>query len=165
MLRMFITVAALINTAYAGSIENDYKQNKSALNSKLDLTNYDSKITEIGIERTRCYGICPEYSLIIRRDGTLNYIGSKNMGRIGKHKGIVYEFEKLEKFVKQIGYFNFKNYYPSPLEDVKSVYTYVKINGKKKIILRSGSSGPIQLWALEQLIDKMYLDAHWENSK
>jgi len=36
-------------------------------------------ITEVTLERTPCFGACPEDTLILRKDGTAAYLGRRNV--------------------------------------------------------------------------------------
>src|SRR6187200_1158641 len=47
----------------------------------------DHGITEIGLERTACFGKCPIYSVVIKSDGSVQYTGEKFVERLGKHRG------------------------------------------------------------------------------
>jgi len=44
---------------------------------------WDHEITEIGLERTTCHGVCPAYTIIVKSDGSFRYVG----GGTGTEKG------------------------------------------------------------------------------
>ena len=66
-------------------------------------TNYG--ISEIGIERTVCFGSCPAYSFIVSSNGNFRYEGEKHVKRAGKATGTVSvcEFEQLARFIRDSG--------------------------------------------------------------
>ena len=127
----------------------------------------DTGITEIGMERTVCYGTCPAYTVIIKSDGTFRYKGEQNAKRPGEHTGKISEWKlrELLEFIKDADYFALEDQYRNNVTDRPTVFTYIVLNGKKKIISNYANSGPTKLWAIEQLIDKLLLDAEWDNDK
>jgi Domain of unknown function (DUF6438) len=42
---------------------------------------------EFSLERTECFGPCPVYKVTIRLDGSVRYVGKKNVQRIGTYTG------------------------------------------------------------------------------
>lgn len=52
--------------------------------------------------------------------------------------------------------------YSCPVTDFPNVYTMVKMRGKQKVVKNYANAGPSKLWAIEQLIDKLLLEAEWE---
>src|SRR5580692_12083309 len=46
-------------------------------------------ITEIGIERSGCFGTCPAYTFIVRSDGTFLYHGDSYVARKGDYTGTI----------------------------------------------------------------------------
>ena len=119
------------------------------------------------MERTRCYGTCPAYTVIIKSDGTFHYKAERNVKRPGEHTGKISEWKlkELFEFIKDADYFALEDKYWITVTDHSTVYTYVVMNGKKKIISNYANSGPPKLWAIEQLIDYLLLDAEWDNEK
>jgi hypothetical protein len=162
---------AMCFVAYAGEIAELYKQ----MNKQEDpvvVTPEDSKriaeagsvgITEIGLERTQCYGRCPAYSVVLKSDGTVKYDGEAFVDHIGTRTGMVpvRQFNQLSRFIKESGYMHLKNGYAKKITDMPHVYTSVVMDGKRKVIDNYADSGPITLWAVEQLIDKVVAAAQW----
>src|SRR6478735_2467917 len=54
---------------------------KSRSHQEVESTNHG--ITEIGIERTRCFGTCPSYTFIVKSDGSFRYNGESFTERAG----------------------------------------------------------------------------------
>jgi hypothetical protein len=46
--------------------------------------------------------------------------------------------------------------------DNPTVYTTVVMDGKRKVVSNYANAGPTKLWAIEQLIDKLLLEAKWD---
>ncbi|RMH89403.1 MAG: hypothetical protein D6681_14535 [Calditrichaeota bacterium] len=122
-------------------------------------------ITEVGLKRTTCYGKCPAYQVTIHSDGTFEYIGEANVERLGEHTGRVnrWAFQQLCRFIKESDFMNLEDAYAAPAMDLPTVYTTVVMNGTQKRISNYGNAGPAKLWAIEQLIDKLLLEAQWDS--
>jgi hypothetical protein len=124
-------------------------------------------ISEIGIERTPCYGKCPTYTLIVKSDGTLRYKGVANVERLGEYTGKIdqFRFEQLAQFIKDSDYMELDDAYTHMITDNPSVYTTVLMSGKRKTIRNYANSGPTKLWAIEQLIDELMVKAQWSTAQ
>ena len=104
--------------------------------------------------------------MIINKNGKVRYYGDKFVKKIGLNYGKISkrEFRNLSKFIKESGYFNLESHYSIPVSDGQYVFTMVVFNGKRKIVKNYFNSGPIKLWAVEQLIDKLVLETEWLKS-
>ena len=121
-------------------------------------------ISEIGFERTGCYGTCPSYTFIITSGGKCRYEGGKHAKIEGKKTGRVsiIEFHRLAEFLLSIQFFALKDEYTASLTDSSSTFTTATLNGKRKIIDNYAGLGPAQLWAVEQILDGMVTRARWD---
>lgn len=120
-------------------------------------------VTEIGLERTPCFGDCPVYSVVIKSDGTFRYVGEENVARKGTHTGEIstWDFNQLAEFIVESGYMNLETNYDAPITDLPATYTTVVLNGKRKLVRNYGGLGPVRLWMLEQAIDSTLNQAQW----
>jgi hypothetical protein len=120
-------------------------------------------ISEIGIERTGCFGTCPEYTFIARSDGTFRYKGVDCVERKGEFTGRISLsfFHQLAQFIRDSGYLDLEPGYALPITDHPSVCTMVVMNGKRKTVRNYANAGPTKLWAIEELIDDMMRRAIW----
>ena len=120
-------------------------------------------ITEIGLERTPCFGDCPVYSVVIKSDGSFRYHGMENVKHKGRHIGMVdqWNLRQLCHFIRESGYMQFSSSYSAPVTDLPTAYTTVVMNGKRKVISHYADVGPLKLWMIEQAIDKLMLEARW----
>jgi len=135
---------------------------KSRSHDEVASTNHG--ITEIGIERTPCYGTCPSYTFIVRRDGTFHYKGDRHVERQGEFTGTipVWHFQRLAQFIKDSGYTELEDYYSRAVTDNPTIFTMVVMNGKRKTVSNYANAGPTKLWAIEQLIDDLMTKAKWD---
>jgi hypothetical protein len=138
---------------------------KSRSFDEVGLTNHG--ITEIGIERTSCFGTCPSYTFIIKSDGTFRFEGDKYVERKGKFTGTIslYDFHNLAQFIKDSGYMTMDENYALLVTDNPTTYTTVVMNGKRKSISNYANAGPTKLWAIEQLVDALMTKATWDAPK
>jgi len=133
----------------------------------------------ITLERTICYGTCPDYRLEIQSNGTINFEGreyTKIKGKITDKitaeqlKQLVLEFEKADFFSLDEKYPNEKKNCPSVATDMPSAIVSIKIDGKQKTIkhylgcLKSGE--PLELFPsalviLEDKIDEIVNTKRW----
>ncbi len=126
--------------------------------------NTNHGITEIGIERTGCFGRCASYTFIAKSDGTFRYKGEKYVERIGEFKGKIpyWHFQRLAQFIRESGYMDLKDSYEVLITCQQTVYTTVVMKGKRKVISDYSDAGPAKLWAIEELIDNLITQAEWE---
>ena len=129
-------------------------------------------ISEITLERERCYGGCPVYKVILRRDEPATYIGRENVPRIGKYKSQTYpyqplgaEFIRLAKLVASQGYLKMNDRYTVAMTDAETVITSIVHNGERKTIVNYGNQGPVELYGIEMAIDGVAAQIKWEEDK
>lgn len=121
-------------------------------------------VTEIGLERSACLGSCRVYTVILRSDGSVQYTGEENVPRKGKHTGKIsdWTFNQLAEYLVESGYMEMESNYEVPLTDLPTAYTTATVSGKRKIIRNYGDVGPSKLWALQQAIDGVLVEAEWD---
>lgn len=171
MLRAIVVVTlACAATAEGGEIadlhrelasrEVDFDKSRSHEQVEAD----DHEITEIGLERTPCFGSCPVYTVIIKSDGRVRYVGERFVSREGEHTGRVrtWSFNALAQFIRDTGYMDLEDNYSRLVTDHPTVYTTVVMNGTRKVIKNYANAGPTNLWAVEQIIDKLLLETEWD---
>ena len=129
-------------------------------------------ISEITLERERCYGACPVYKVILRRDGTATYIGKENVPRIGEYKSQVIpyqplgaEFIRLAKLIASQGFLKMNDQYTASITDAETVITSIVHNGKRKTIVNYANQAPIELYGIERAIDGVAAQIKWEQDK
>ena len=116
----------------------------------------------ISIERTVCFGSCPDYELTIYGNGTVIYEGRNFVAVTGMRtstipvqdvRGLVTEFYK-------INYFSLKDEYTAQVTDLPTTTTSIKIDGRfKQVVDYYGA--PEALRQLEERIDRVANSAVW----
>jgi hypothetical protein len=90
----------------------------------------------IGLERTRCYGFCPEYSVTIRGDGSVKYVGKYFVAIPGEQTAKI-QPDKLQELLRafdNIRFFSLQDRYIDLCTDMPTVYISLAIDGKSKRI-------------------------------
>jgi hypothetical protein len=172
-----ILIIAVLGTAsliaFAGEISDIHQgqtnptlapSKKSRSHDEVASTNHG--ITEIGIERTGCYGTCPSYTFIVKSDGTFRYKGVKFVEHEGEFTGKIpfWRFHELAQFIKDSGYMELEDYYARGITDNPTTYTMVVMNGKRKTVRNYANAAPSKLWAIEHLIDGLMTKINWDGS-
>ncbi len=126
------------------------------------------------------FDVAPVYRLLIYPDGSVAFIGQKNVKTKGLARDrisqqdlqrLVREFEKIDYFSLRERYENTGDGCPNVGTDASSVYTSINFRGRKKSVLHylgcnEGPTGgfvifPQELSRLEDLIDVVVKSARW----
>jgi hypothetical protein len=122
-------------------------------------------ITQIGLERATGFGRGPAYAVIIQADGTFRYTGTVNTSRRGVHTGKVKPGDLVQvlRYIDDSGFEHLGyTYYAPSRSDQPRTYIAVTTASGEKIICTAPFSAPVKIWAIEQLIDKLLLEAQWD---
>ncbi len=166
-----MVVAAITGNCLAGELQKLHAQlngnveaDSSQSRTMEEIQSRDHGITEIGIERTPCFGKCEVYSAVIRSDGTFRFFGEANVRHMGRHTGRVNEeeFHELARFINDTGHARLEHAYSLPVTDMPTVFTMVARGDRRKVIRNYANAGPTKLRAVEELIDKLLLEARWD---
>jgi hypothetical protein len=100
-----------------------------ALGWPADLSN-----VEIQLERTECYGWCPNYSVIIKGDGRVRYTGRSFVVTVGEREGTLPEAtirELVERF-ERARFFELRDKYSQSVTDLPSTWLTLRIGDRTK---------------------------------
>lgn len=135
----------------------------------------EDPITEVSIERAGCYGPCPVYKAVLRRDGLSMFIGGENAKRTGKYKARIDkgEFDRLAEFLSSRGFFALKDKYSEGwvVQDIPTITTSAVRSGKRKTVKRKTLSdngpkaAPAELMEIEKAIDAAVEQLEWEKAQ
>ncbi|MBL8141409.1 MAG: hypothetical protein JNM38_09895 [Acidobacteria bacterium] len=119
---------------------------------------------EISLTRTGCFGTCPIYTVVYRRDGTVTYTGERHVDHAGVHEGRTgkADFADLAQFVERSGLESLDTHYRVPGTDKPTTtVTVTRLDGRTVSVSEYGRSGPPQLWVVQRVIDGMLPDVQW----
>ena len=123
-------------------------------------------ISEISLERTGCFGSCPIYKAVLRKDGTVIYIGKDFVTRKGLWKGkLVYGFSSLAELIYRSGFFNLRDKYEAPYTDLDTSLISVVRDDKRKTVTNYGGEAPIEVWGIEKAIEALVANVEWQKSQ
>jgi uncharacterized protein DUF6438/ankyrin repeat protein len=111
---------------------------------------------EITIERTACFGTCPEYTITLKGDGTVTYNGRQHVRVTGDRTWTIdpAAVRALAREMEAAGYFALQDEYTSRMTDHPTTRTSLTIGTRTKKI-SDYISGPQTLKDLEQRIDEV----------
>lgn len=115
----------------------------------------DTKVF-LKMQRTPCYGKCPNYTVEISNNGRVNYFGKMFVDFEGQHYGNISttDVELIKTKIKEVNFFELKDKYDSPATDMPSTIFEATINNQfKKITNRH--NGPPELKDLEKLVEEI----------
>jgi membrane dipeptidase len=109
---------------------------------------------EITIERSACFGMCPDYKVTIRGDGTVTYEGHQFVRVSGTHTWKIdpAAVAALAAEMQQAGYFDLQDSYEARVTDNPTTWTSLTIGGRTKRI-KDYVAGPAKLKEIEAKID------------
>jgi hypothetical protein len=111
------------------------------------------------MERTPCFGRCPNYKITIMNSGKVLYHGIKFTRKEGPYTKMLTakQLSQIQTRIDEINLFELNDKYDSNITDIPAVALFVVYKGnKKKIFDRYG--GPKELKEFEKLIDSIVLD-------
>ncbi len=120
----------------------------------------------ITLERTVCFGVCPEYRLTIYGNGTVIYEGKRFVKIEGKRTASISE-DKIRQLLsefKRVDYFSLDDSYEElTATDMPSAFTSLTVGGRTKAVRHyHGDFGaPEELTALEDRIDEIVNSDQW----
>ena len=108
----------------------------------------------LSMERTACYGTCPQYIISIYNNGLIKYEGQMFVEKIGCFYSTLSEdvVKDIKFALNDVQFFEFKNIYTATVTDVPSVILEVNLSSKNhKVIDRF--NGPEELKKLQKFVD------------
>jgi hypothetical protein len=96
----------------------------------------DPQSVSIGLERTRCYGFCPEYTVTIHGDGSVKYFGKYFVAIPGEQTAKIQpdKLQGLLRAFENIRFFSLQDRYIDLCTDMPTIYISLAVDGKSKRI-------------------------------
>jgi len=118
----------------------------------------------ITVESWACLGACPVYSVQLTRDGHAELNAIAHVGREGRFVGEIstFSFGRLSLLLEKMGFQHLAREYVSNFIDVGGHVVTVKAGTQQWSVKDEGGTGPVELWAVEQIIDKMLDRIDWQ---
>jgi hypothetical protein len=108
------------------------------------------------MQRTACYGTCPQYTVSIYHNGKITYNGKLFVDKIGCFSSFIYDTEvaTIKLFLDDIDFFALDKEYIAHMTDIPSVVTEVYLDGKRHKVT-DRLEGPQSLKKCYLLIDSV----------
>jgi hypothetical protein len=121
----------------------------------------------ISLERTPCNGSCPVYRVILYRSGRAEFEAKDFLPRIGKFTGTVdlLTYAHLCYVLDNGRFKDFKDDYRANWTEDSACIVTVSTGHAVKQVSDHGAVGPIELWAMEQLVDGVRESIPWQPVK
>jgi hypothetical protein len=121
---------------------------------------------EIVLERTPCFGFCPDYTVTISGDGGVLYEGRRFVNVRGEQHAQIpaADVQALLARFDAIGFDNLRNEYRAHVTDLPTTTVTLTRNGRTKSVLDYGGTGagmPESVRALQAEIDRVAGTARW----
>lgn len=115
-------------------------------------------------ERSPCFGKCPWDQLTVFSDGRINYVGKRDVERIGNYSGRISEnqAEGLKTYLEELGYFEMKEKYDSNISDLPSVQMNFYSASKKQEVYIRGDAPTGMTSVFNKMIEVYESVQDWE---
>jgi hypothetical protein len=171
MVVLLLGVSCKVQKNAADKNEVSANQNPIESNTKTTDTSKENQVVVpedsvlLTIERTPCFGQCPEYSAMVTTSGKCYYLGENFVNRLGAYHGKM-DSDKLAELlleIERVKFFDFQPKYDKPVTDVPTVFVEVHRNGKvHRVMDRMGA--PAELKSFEKYIDRLLETVAWKKN-
>jgi hypothetical protein len=122
----------------------------------------DMATVSMGLTRTYCYGACPEYTVSIAGDGTVTWIGKRNVFVVGKHRAQISPAAAKRLFAafRDADFLSAKPTDRAPIIDASSQIVTLTFAGQTHSIEEQDGL-PDAVRSLEQQIDDTAQTQRW----
>jgi uncharacterized protein DUF6438 len=114
------------------------------------------------LQRTRCFGACPEYTVWISGDGSVRYEGRSAVAVAGTRTTAISRLavESLLAAFDRIQFFSLKDRYFGPVTDLPTTYLSLTLGERSKMV-QDYFGAPRELKELERLVDEIAGTDRW----
>jgi hypothetical protein len=148
----------------AGNVPDIYKPFYGPIGSDADTVRSRLPFETISIRRTGCFGDCPIYEVVLYRDGMATMHAEAFMPLQGKFVGEVslHLSGRLCHFIERIHFSEMDSRYEANWTDAPTCIVTVIGQSMRKEVSDYGGVGPIDLWALQELLDAAKNEIEWK---
>ena len=134
---------------------------------ELDATRDRLPFDTISLARTPCYGRCPVYEVVFHRDGKAEFTAKQHLPKLGTFVGEVClgDYGRLCYLIENSHFNDFKPSYRGGWTDDATCIVTVTHGNSTRAVSDYGRVGPIELWAIQQLIDAIKDRTEWTPAK
>lgn len=162
-------VVVASSSSYVVEVNPPIKENEITQKSPNNIAELSKNYRVVTIQKTACYGKCPEYEFILNSNGDATYIGKKNVPRIGRYTahakaGFIFA---IKSEISEGDFFKMATIYPSNEKIIKDLPdTYVMVSDNvQQIIIRNNHDAPAALIDFQSKIESMIEELEWVKKK
>ncbi len=120
----------------------------------------------VTLERTRCFGFCPDYTVTIRDNGEVIYNGRNFVGTTGEQRAQAApaDVARLHALIERANFFALRDEYRANISDIPSFRVTVEQGGRTKSVLDYGGQGvgmPAIVREIQDEIDRVAGTNRW----
>jgi Domain of unknown function (DUF6438) len=121
----------------------------------------------IAILRTGCFGTCPVYEMVLHRDGSAEFNAQAHLPKLGKFIGEarLHTYGRLCYLIESSHFSEMSSSYSANWTDDSTCIVTVTSGATVKAVSDYGRVGPIQLWAIQELLDAVKDEIEWKPTK
>lgn len=121
---------------------------------------------EITLQRTPCFGFCPDYTVTISGEGDVHYVGRRFVNVVGERHAAIprADVERLLQRFDAINFDSLRDEYRAHITDLPTNTITLTRNGRTKRVVDYGGTGagmPAAVRELQAEIDRVAQTAQW----
>lgn len=119
------------------------------------------------MERVMSKNPYPVFKVTFRSSGEAIYEGKYFVDKIGTYFGTIddTDFNRLSELMKKLDFRNLREKYLIDGHDQPNVLTTLAFEDEVKTVSNYGDAGPVEIWAVERVIDSIVEDIYWEKKE
>ena len=121
----------------------------------------------IALRRTPCFGPCPVYNIVLHREGKAELNAEDHLPKLGKFVGEVSlnTYGRLCYLIENSHFNEMDSSYRGLWTDASTCIVTVTSGATTKSVSDYGGVGPIELWAIQELLDATKNEIEWKPAK
>ncbi len=133
----------------------------------MSLNNTINGIKEISMERVMSKEPYPVFKVTFKSSGEAVYVGKYHVDKIGVFVGTIddTDFKRLSGLMEKLGFKELREKYLIDGHDQPNVLTTLVYEDGIKTVSNYGESGPVEIWAIEKVMDALVEDIYWEKKE
>jgi hypothetical protein len=118
------------------------------------------------LDRSICFGACPDYAVTVRGDGSVRYVGRNFVLERGERTGRAdpADVARLRAMIRQAGFFALRDEYRARATDLPTSTVAVEDEGRVKTVIDYGGDlvgMPAAVRQIQDEIDRVAGTARW----
>lgn len=126
----------------------------------------DGGVVMITLERSPCFGFCPDYTVTINESGAVTYVGRRFVAVTGEQQATISraEVQRLVAEFDRVNFYALRDEYRAAVTDLPTYTVTISRGAQRKRVVDYGGTGvgmPESIRALQDEIDRTAGTARW----